>query len=457
MRPTPRAITLREITGFYLPLIFMTELIRISHSIINAALARQPGATTALAAYNLANSLSGVMGSVLVVVVSLALAFLVDRRSVHRVLIFSAICVSGVLVITALMVTTPLGAFVFGTVLGGSPQVTEQATWAYFILQMALPIIMVRDLCMGVMMFFRRTIFITVGVAVRIITVLLVIQVLPQLLIGATIGAASFLIGVTLETLVLLAYCRPLYLSLPRQIGLATPLLAMAVFAWPLILVNVAEWGLILVTNVFLGRTESADHALAAFGVLYVLLQLLLSPMKNLDKTAQALVRHREDVPVFLRFSGITILIFTGLLLLLFYTPLRGWVLGTVMGLDASLLALAAPAALAAILLPGFWGADAACRGLLIALRQTRSLAYTSVARLATVTLVGSSLLWLSGVNGVVIAVMGISCAFAVQAGLLALRLRRFAHGKQYFARLAVPDTVDSSVEGTPNSTADRL
>ena len=56
-----------------------------------------------------------------------------------------------------------------------------------------------------------------------------------------------------------------------------------------------AESGIAFIMNFFLGRLPRPELAIAAFGVLDGLIRVLLSPLRNLIHTTQALVKNRAD------------------------------------------------------------------------------------------------------------------------------------------------------------------
>ena len=81
--------------------------------------------------------------------------------------------------------------------------------------------------------------------------------------------------------------------------------------------------GVILAINLFLGRLNDAEIAIAAFGVIHGLASFLMAPMRNLAQTAQTLVAQRADVRVILIFTGQLVAGFIVLALVLFQTPLK--------------------------------------------------------------------------------------------------------------------------------------
>jgi hypothetical protein len=196
-------------------------------------------------------------------------------------------------------------------------------------------------------------------------------------------------------------------------------------FSWPLMLNGSAEMGVATVISVFLGLLADPDLALAAFSVVYGLVSLLMSPMRNLVQTAQTLVRTIADRrPLFifaLQLTGV----FSLIGLLLFHTPLEVFVLVDAMGLEAELRAYCAPAMKLAFLMSGAWAFSALFRGLLAGVRKTTMLAASGLSRIGVAALIASSTLVFVSANGAVIGLIGWMAGYAAEAALLALELRR--------------------------------
>lgn len=123
--------------------------------------------------------------------------------------------------------------------------------------------------------------------------------------------------------------------------------------------------------NFFLGQLSNSDLALAGFGVLYGLVRTLLSPVRDLVQTTQTLVHSREELRVMFQFTLKTVLFFVALAVVSFNSPLRGIILGKVMGLTLELSTYVTPGGKLAFLAAIFWGYSSLLRGTLSAMRRT--------------------------------------------------------------------------------------
>ncbi len=341
-----RPLTHKDATQFYLPLIFMAELMMVSHSIIHAFLARLENSKEALAAFAIAFSLQGLLAGFVVIMNPVALSFVTDRQSFFRTLRFgwsTSVLTSGAMWLVAL---TPLGDLFFGALLGAGPGVVVQAKWAALGFSFILPVVVVRQVANGVIMQHRRTYLITLGTLLRLGVLVGSLGLLTRFFPGAAAGALALFVGIFTETVFVSWVVRPFLELLPgagktpssKDPSYDAPSYEdLWRFTWPLMVNQFSENGLAVLINIFLGRLLRADLALASFGVVRGLVMLLNGHMRNLAQTAQALVKTREDMRVMLRFSLRVILFLTGAVALLIMTPLPGMEMHSVMWMTKEL------------------------------------------------------------------------------------------------------------------------
>ena len=416
-------ITFKDAAWFFLPLIFWTELLWISHSVIHAFLARQPDPTVLLAGYNVAFAVVSALSSPSTVAPNVALAFVHDRRSLRQYFVFYALIMGPLLAVAVLTAVTPLGALIFGGLLGASAEAVTTAGPAAAIMALWYPAVVVRSVTTAMFMQNRRTFLVSIGTAVRLGTLFGSLLVLPYLFQGASMGAAALVGCIWTETLFSLMLAWRYLRRLPAAEGERVRLRDLWRFTWPLAVNQTSENGLLLCINFFMGRLASPDLALAAYGVVHGLVNLLLSPVRNLLQTAQALVRTREDLQVMVRFTYRVVLVFAVGMFALFYLPSGQWVLRSVMGLTAQLAAYAEPGLVVAFMVVVFWGYSALFRGLLSGARRTGSIALAAVIRVGLLGAVGSTVFFLPGLNGAVIGVVALMAAYMGEAYWLGARL----------------------------------
>lgn len=417
------SLTIKETLKFFLPLIFVTELLSISHSVIAAFLARLPSPQVVLAAYNAAFSVCSTLGSPSSLATGVGIAFATDKRSFWRVSQFVSLLLAPPTMVLVLIGLTPIGDWVYGTLMGGSAEVVVQAKETTLWLILYPPSVVVRFMATALIMLNRRTILTTYGTVVRLGSLWLSLSLLPLVLSGAAVGGLALTICMWVEMVFTTAFALPFYRALPDVATEDASHGRLWRFSWPLLINQVSENGIQFLANIFLGRLAKPDLALAAFGVISALVRLLLSPVRNLIQTAQTLVRTPEDQATMLRFTFGVIVVFGVLFELLFYTPLRHWVMEGVMGLKPDMAAYALPGTYIALLVLVSWAYSAVFRGLLSAQKRTGAIAVSAVARVAMIGLVGSVAFALPDLNGSVLGILALAAAFGAEAYLLGHRL----------------------------------
>ena len=183
--------------------------------------------------------------------------------------------------------------------------------------------------------------------------------------------------------------------------------------------------GVIFAINLYLGRLQEAELAIAAFGVVHGLVSLLMAPMRNLAQTAQTLVARREDVRLILTFSAQLVGLFTLFALVLYQTSLSDVVLIRVMGLTPELVGYIEPAMKFSFAMAAFWACTAVFRGLLAKARTTTSLAASGLCRIGTAALAGSLSLVYPEMNGAVLGLGAWVLSYVSETAISSWRLRR--------------------------------
>ncbi len=420
-KPVP--LTARAALAFFVPLILTTELHQLSHSLVHAFLARLGDPTTTIAAFSIAFAFNTTFSGIIAVSTQAGMAYIADKRSFWRIARFYFLLSLAPFVLIEAVALTPLGDWLFGTLMGASPEVTRLAKAASAVMGLWIVPNQVRNLATALCMMHRRTLLISHSTMVRLVAQALMLMVLPFWMEGAVAGAASLVGCMTVEAIYMYCVSRAFYDALPAGGGEQASYRQLWVFSWPLMVTQIAENGVTLVINFFLGRLANPDLALAAFGVVNGLKSLVASPLRNLAQTAQALVRDRADMRVILRFANRLTLVYALLVAGLFYTPLRDVILGGIMGLPEKLKIYATPGVQMVLLVVVVWGYSSLFRGLLAAMRKTQIIAVSAGIRLLVVVAVGSVTLIAPNLNGAAVGVAAVGCALLAEALILGWRV----------------------------------
>ena len=145
-------LTLKTILLFFLPLIFMGELIQLSHAVTNAFLARLIAPKEIIAAFSIAFGLNIMAGGITMATSQIGICFLTDRTTTRRLLRFCFILALVPFIFVEFVSLTPVGEIVFGKWMGASPGVVSQAKSASAIMGLWHIPIMIRNLCCAMAM-----------------------------------------------------------------------------------------------------------------------------------------------------------------------------------------------------------------------------------------------------------------------------------------------------------------
>jgi len=265
----------------------------------------------------------------------------------------------------------------------------------------------------------RRTILITYATFIRLASLIGFLVLFSIWFDGAVVGAMATVAGMMVEAVYMVFVSRPFFTELRQRSETQASYGDFWKFSWPFMMTQVTENGVVFVLNLFLGRLANPDLALAAFGVVYALMRLILTPLRNLVHTTQALVHKREDLRAMFHFTFGLLLFYVLLIFFMFFTPLRGWILDVAMGLTVELSSYCSPAVKLMFLVAIFWSTAALLRGILAAMRKTGAIALTAGIRPFVLAGVGSVSLFNPDFNGASLGVLATAAAFAVEAAVL--------------------------------------
>lgn len=426
-------LTFKTILLFFLPLIFMSELIQLSHAVTNAFLARLLAPKVMIAAFSIAFGMNLMAGGVTNAAIQIGICFITDQTSFRRLLRFCLIMVLLPFFLVEFVALTPFGDIVFGDWMGASSSVVGQARIASAIMGLWTFPILTRNLCYAMAMKKHRTILITYATAVRLVGLVGFLFLFSLWFDGAVVGAMATVCGMTVEAVYMLIATLPYFRKLEQKYDQPADFKDFWTFSWPLMLMQITENGVMFVVNFFLGQLANPDLAIASFGIVYGLARFILAGPRNLVQTSQTLVCSREDLKAMFHFTFGLILFYCGLIYVLFYTPMSEWLLGTVLGLTAELSAYCKNAVKLMFLIAIFWATAAMLRGILSSMRKTFVMAVSAGARLAVIAGIGLFAFFYSDLNGAVLGVFSFSGAFAAETILMGWYLWVQTRSKETF------------------------
>ncbi|MEJ6950806.1 hypothetical protein [Natronospora cellulosivora (SeqCode)] len=200
-------LTYKDVAKFFIPLGLMMSVGAFIYPIIQSSLARSVSPTQALAAFGVAMGLLFVLTGCLSMLHNVSLVY-ADKHGdenwsyIFKFCLFIGIIISLIIFIIAI---TPIGFWVFNSIIGVSVEITEIARRIMLVLAITPLFRAIREAYWGLLMTERNTRVIGVAKLANIIALL--ISIVPALLIlpihPAIIGAIAFAFGEAVETLLI--------------------------------------------------------------------------------------------------------------------------------------------------------------------------------------------------------------------------------------------------------------
>ncbi len=371
-------LTLREVSLFFFPLLLNVQLMSVSHSIINAGLARQADYITALAGFSVAMVLHLFLASPSYQNHTVTIAMARGRRSLRSVTLFVLLVATYVSIMLALVAFSPFGTVLLGTILGVTGSIAEEARGALGILVFLPFATGLRGLAQGLVIQARRTGLVSVATGVRVGGLVLFLLIGQNWFSGARVGAFALLACVTLETAVIGLLAWRIYETPKSETERTTGEILR--YAFPLAYSSCLQQTIPLLINAIISRLPDAPQALAAFGIIRGFLFLLSGPMRNLQQAYLTLVREIGDNRVIRQFfhrvaAGMAVI------MILVALPLNGPVLGRVMGLDEQMRLYITWPMIACAVYPFLYGLTNLLRGVFAGAHRTGMLGRSTLAK----------------------------------------------------------------------------
>ncbi len=410
---TRSKLTLKDVSLFFFPLLLNVQLMSVSHSIINAGLARQTDYITALAGFSVAMVLHLFLASPSYQNHTVTIAMARGRKSLRSVALFVLLVAGYVSIMLGLVAFTPFGSFLLEKVLGVSDTISAEARAALGILVFLPFATGLRGLAQGLVIQARRTGLVSIATGIRVGGLILFLLLGQNWFSGARVGAFALLACVTLETVAISLFAWRIYQLPENDTERSTGEILR--YAFPLAYSSCLQQTIPLLINAIISRLPDAPQALAAFGVIRGFLFLLAGPMRNLQQAYLTLVREAADNKIILQFFRRT----AGgmaLIMILIALPLNGFILGDVMGLDPQMRAYITWPMLACAVYPFLYGLTNLLRGVFAGAHRTGMLGRSTIAKTTFMLGVWAvSSFYPAPVTGVVLAISLLLSAEAIE------------------------------------------
>ena len=371
------ALRQREIAAFFFPLLLNVQLMSVSHTVINGALARLEDYVTALAGMSVAMVVHLFIASPSYQNHTVTIAMVRGHKSQRSVLIFVGLVASYVALMLGLIAFTPLGDLVLLKLLGAPREVAAEARRALHLLFLLPFFTGLRGFCQGLVIRARRTSLVSLATGVRVLGLFAYLAAGARWFNGAQLGAFALVSCVITETLVMGYFAWRVHLPTEEKI-VERSTGEILRYAFPLAYSSCLQQTIPLLINAILGRLPDAPLALAAFGVIRGFLFLLAGPMRNLQQAYLTLVEDLTDYRTLRRFA-ISVALSLGLFVLLVAGPAAGPILGQLLGVEANLLTYLRWPLAACALFPLLYAFSNLLRGWFAGAHKTALLGYSTL------------------------------------------------------------------------------
>nr|WP_320049016.1 hypothetical protein [uncultured Desulfuromonas sp.] len=327
-------LTMKEISWFFFPLVLNVQLMSVSHSIINAALARVDDYVIALASFSVAMVVHLLFASPSYQNHTITIAIVRGKSSFRSMMLCVVLIAIYVSTMLNLIAHTFLGDVLLQTVLGVSPPVADGAKRVLAIMALLPFFTGFRGFFQGLVIRARRTNLVSLATGIRIGALLFWLYLGQRWFNGPELGAFALLMCIVVETSMMGLFAWRCHIPFINQNEKTTGEILR--FALPVAFSSGLQQTIPVVINAIISRLPDANLALASFGVIRALLFMLAGPMRNLQQAYLTLVEQPQDYAVLRRFFWWTSL-GMGLLTLGIAGPANRLIFDNIFGLADSL------------------------------------------------------------------------------------------------------------------------
>lgn len=422
MEKTKETIKMTSLFAFFIPLGLSASLVTLSHIIINGTLVRADNSEFVLASYAIAMSLFGIterLGNLLRQTCS---ALVRDKTSYQLMVRFSFYLIFGLMVVAIFVAYTPVGDFIFAKVFGANANMVGEIKSIYQVLIFVTIFSAARCVAQGVIIFNRQTKWLTIGMAIRITAMYaLSLYFIKSGQISGTTGAIIFLLGMMIESLVSIIEARKLVRKMPDKNEELRIESKKSIFKFysPLMYSSVIVVMIGPAINIYLGKTDDIELAIASYAIALSVTQLILS---FFTFTHQIVINfyseHNGIVTKFLFTIGFIPFI---IIAILTTTPFGELFLANIMGVEGRLLDASMQVLRATMLMALVFPFVDYFNGLLMVYKQTKITVFSQSANfivtlLALIIGVNLASQW----NGII---GGIGTSLGLLAELIVVRI----------------------------------
>ncbi len=415
----------RRLTRFILPLAVTAIVVELGQQFLSAGMARVPQATQTLAAYGLAWGLVLLLTSPVGQTKELGLVLVNSPQSLAKIRAFVLLLALTMVAGMASLTFTPLGYLLIERLHGIDAELGAVVRVALLWL---IPYPLLRGMALfhaGLLLRVRHTELVSYATLSNLgVSIVAVLALLHTSLIRAQpilLPVLAIYAGLSVEVIIVVwgayRHRRQLYRDGERTPDAGPATLSfgyIAAFFWPLALIMLIQELSRPLINLFVARGPDPTSALATLAVVYTLGRIPYGWLNEIRSLASAFREEADSLHYIRRFAVACAFISFGMMLLLFWSPLRNVILERLIGLEPALASAARAPLMIFSLFSFIVTGRAYYHGLGLRTRRTRAMAPSAPARILAI-LAALLVLPLAGVYGATLGIAALTLGFLVE------------------------------------------
>ena len=334
----------RRLILFLAPLAVIPFVSEVGAQFLNGGMARIPNAVETLAAYGLAFGLISFLSTPLHQCGQLGLVLTNDRLSHRKNQLFLLTLWAVVALILLIIAATPIGLWILQDFHDLQPSLSREVRFAILWLIPLGALDTYLRYFVGLLLRHRQTTSVSAANLAKIgASIISVIALLPldaiqnrPILLPVMVAYSGYVVE---AVVVFWAYYSRVRSQLQVRGGTPYSLWQAVIFYWPLVVVNMAWSASRPTMNLFIARGPAAEIALAAIVVAESLANMTCGWINEMRFLTPAFREIPDSLRSIRRFFGWCGLAAFGLMAMLFWTPIRDFILTTLIAVEPAVVA----------------------------------------------------------------------------------------------------------------------
>lgn len=400
MRKKDKEVNYINLLRFFIPLAVMPMMISMTHTIINASLARMPLPEMSIAIFTVVKSITNIANAPTIMGRQIMVSLVDSKDNYQKVKKFVWTMAFFLFSIILLFGLTPLGNFLLKDMIGiKNPQEIALAKTALIVTSFLPIVVLFRNIYQGMATALKRTKIVVPGVLLRLIIIsgFLWWVVSTEIMTGVMAGSIAWIVGIAIEGSFIFGFIVYYYHS-PLKAAEKMPdhsqgnlnFIKIFKFFAPLALMMLLTKALQPIIQSGVARGQSPTISLAAYGVAWTTVFLFSGSLRMLNQLSMVYTDKVNDknwtkVKRFSIMAGILISI---IMVIVALTPAGYFLLHRIIAVSKEVTDLAQQTILAFSIYPLIRAFRESYWGVLMKQRTTKVIASAKTANLIVVSLV---------------------------------------------------------------------